>query len=269
MIDLTGKVAIVTGGASGIGTGICHVLANQGASIVVCDINLDNAKSVALDIESKEYQTLAIQTDVAQKDSVNNMVDHVINTFGQIDILVNDAGVMGASDWQEKQLKELSASEKASTDEDWDASMSINLMGVVYTSEAASVHMKKQRSGKIINIASTAARVGGAGPAIHYGVSKAAALYYTQCSALQLAPFNINVNCICPGIVWTPMVAARGTKKAKSKGITWTELMSSGTPMQRPQTPEDIGKLTAFLASDDACNITGQAINIDGGSRLD
>ena len=135
-------------------------------------------------------------------------------------------------------------------------------MGVVNVSEAVSPFMKERRYGKIVNVASTAARVAIAQGA-QYSASKAAALSFTQSNALQLAPHNINVNCICPGNVWTPM-----SQKPELTFEEFEETVSSSNPMGRSQTPQDMGNLTAFLVSDVSCNITGQAINIDGGQLL-
>ena len=264
MIDLSDKVAIVTGGASGIGRGICLVLAEQGAHIVVADVNGKGAESVASEVSAMGRQALAIHTDVTDRASVKSMVDQVIGKFGQIDILVNNAGVMGAPDWD---------GERTPTDEDWDWALAINLRGVVNVSEAVTPYMKERRYGKIINVASTAARVGVANPGPQYSASKAAELSFTQSNALQLAPYNINVNCICPGNVWTSWLLPLAERRAALEGMTARErfdrMVTSRNPMKRAQTPEDMGKLTAFLTSDDACNITGQAINIDGGGHLD
>ena len=263
MIDLNGKVAIVTGGGSGIGKGISLVLANQGASVVIADVNIENASSVVSELESKGKKGIAISTDVSDKESIESMVNQVISEFGQIDILVNNAGVMGAPDWDGK---------RTPTDEDWDWALSINLMGVVNVSEAVSPFMKERRYGKIVNVASTAARVAIAQGA-QYSASKAATLNFTQSNALQLAPHNINVNCICPGNVWTAWLRPLAEKTAAREGMTarerFDEMVKTRNPMKRAQTPEDMGNLTAFLVSDDSCNITGQTINIDSGGRLD
>ena len=170
------------------------MLANQGASVVIADVNIENASSVVSELESKGKKGIAISTDVSDKESIESMVNQVISEFGQIDILVNNAGVMGGPHYNYTHTP---------TDEDWDWALSINLMGVVNVSEAVSPFMKERRYGKIVNVASTAARVGGGGPGSQYSASKAAALSFTQSNALQLAPHNINVNCICPGGVVT------------------------------------------------------------------
>ena len=268
MVDLTDKVAIVTGGASGIGRGICLRLAGQGANIAVADMNVQGAEAVAAEVAATGQQSMAVAVDVTKRGSVSDMVAQVIERFGKIDILVNDAGVAGAAGWWERETP---------NDDDWDYVLAVNLRGVVNVSEAVAPHMKERRYGKIVNIASIAGRQGG--PDIpHYNASKTAVISWTQSNALQLASYNINVNAICPGFLWTPMweglVRRRAafTSDPSLQGITGREhfdkLVEANIPMKREQTPEDIGKLTAFLASDDAHNITGQAINVDGGRRM-
>ena len=272
MIDLTGKVAIVTGGASGIGRGICLVLAGQEASIVVADLNSQGAEAIASEIAAGGHESVAVSLDVTDRGSVSDMVAQVLDRFGQIDILVNDAGVIGAPNWWEREL---------TSDEDWDHVLAVNLRGLVNVSEAVAEHMKERRYGKIINIASIAARQGGAGNP-PYNASKAAVLSWTQSHALQLASYDVNVNAICPGLLWTPMferLVRRSTRFGSTlstdpalQGLSgrdhFEKLVESTIPMKKEQTPEDIGRLAAFLASDDAHNITGQAINVDGGRRM-
>ena len=195
MIDLTDKVAIVTGGASGIGRGICLVLADQGADVVVADLNGEGAESVASEVSDMGRKAMANVVDVTNRGTVDSMVTEALDTFDRIDILVNDAGVIGAPQWWEREVP---------SDEDWDLVLAVNLRGVAIVSEAIAPRMKERRYGKIINIASIAARQGG--PDIpHYNASKAAVVSWTQSNALQLAPYNINVNAICPGFLWTPM----------------------------------------------------------------
>ena len=195
MIDLTEKAALVTGGASGIGRGICLVLAQQGASVVVADTNGPEAESVAAEVSSMGRESLPVVVDVTDRPSVNDMVTQVLEAFGGIDILVNDAGVIGAPNWWER---------KTASDADWDHVMAVNVRGLVIVSEAVAPRMKERRYGKIVNIASTAARRGSPYTP-HYHASKAAVVSWTQSHALQLAPYDINVNAICPGYLWTPM----------------------------------------------------------------
>ena len=269
MIDLSDKIALVTGGASGIGRGICLVLGEQGANVAVADINIRGASDVASEVSTGGPRSAAFEVDVTDRGLVDHMVADVIEGFGRIDILVNDAGIIGASQWWERDEP---------SEDDWSQVFAVNVRGVVMVSEAVARHMKERRYGKIINIASIAARQGG--PDIpHYSTSKAAVMSWTQSHALQMAPYSVNVNAICPGVLWTPMFEAivrmrarRGAGDAAMEGLSGRELfertVEDTVPMGREQTPEDIGRLAAFLASDDAGNITGQAINVDGGRRM-
>lgn len=269
MIDLSGRTALVTGGASGIGKGICLVLAEQGAELVVSDLNAVGAQSVASEVRDTGAAAIAVRADVTDRESVTSMYQRSIDEFGKIDILVNDAGIIGAGQWWERETP---------SDEDWAQVFAVNVRGMVITSEVVAEHMKDRRYGKIVNIASIAARQGS--PDIpHYSTSKAAVVSWTQSNAFQLAPYNINVNAICPGLLWTPMWqaisrrrAAFGSPDLVSQELSGRELFEKTVeetiPMKKEQTPEDIGKMAAFLASDDAHNITGQAINVDGGRRM-
>lgn len=267
MIDLSGKTAVVTGGASGIGRGICWVLADQGANVIVADIDKERAQLVVDEIIALGRTSAILLLDVTNRNSTELGAAQAMEQFGRIDILVNNAGVVGAPGWWDRKIP---------SDEDWSAVLNINLMGVVYMSQAVEPYLKEQNYGKIINIASIAARQGG--PSIpHYNASKAAVVSWTQSHALQLAPYNINVNAICPGLLWTPLfehlIDRPGYMENESlAGLTgrsrFEKTVELTIPMGKEQTPEDIGKTAAFLASDDATNITGQAINVDGGRRM-
>ena len=269
MVDLTGKIAFVTGAGRGIGRGISLVLAEQGADIVVADLILDNANEVASEIEALGRRAVALQMDVTDRSSVSSAVAAAITEVRRIDILVNNAGIVGAAGLWERDTP---------SDEDWDQTFRVNVRGIVLTTEAVQQHMIERGSGRIINIASIAGRQGS--PDLpHYSTSKAAVISWTQSSALQLAGHRITVNAICPGLLWTPMwqaIAQRrsrlGSSQADVEGMAgralFEKVVSETMPLRREQTPTDIGKLAAFLASDDAMNITGQAINVDGGIRL-
>jgi NAD(P)-dependent dehydrogenase (short-subunit alcohol dehydrogenase family) len=269
MIELDGRVALVTGGGSGIGSGICQVLAAQGAVVAVADLDLKAAEAVAASITGKGGRSRAFQVDVTSRSSVAALVEAVIAARGRIDILVNNAGVVGAPGWEQRDRPD---------DSDWELTNAVNLRGVVNVSEAVAEQMKAQGAGKIVNIASVAGRQGGAqNPP--YNVSKAGVISWTQGHAEELAPFGINVNAICPGSLWTPLYERLVERSVRLGYIPPLELgetaadafrkrVEARTPLKRPQTPEDVGKLAAFLASDDARNITGQAINLDGGSRM-
>jgi NAD(P)-dependent dehydrogenase (short-subunit alcohol dehydrogenase family) len=198
--------------------------------------------------------------------SIDRMVTKITDQFGKIDILVNNAGVIAADGWEAR---------NTSTEDDWDLTYEVNVKGVVRVTEAVTPRMKERRYGKIVNIASVSGRTGSL-TSMPYSASKAAVINLTQTTALVLAPFNINVNTICPGILRTEMwnrIATRWSiDPSKSEGQTPSEIIdrtvNQRTPLGRSQTPKDIGNLATFLASDKAHNITGQAINVSGGSHM-
>ena len=265
-MDVTGKVAVVTGGGRGIGQGIVLALARNGADVAVADINADDAGAVASDVADMGRQSAAVTVDVTDQESVQRMVQEVIQRFGRIDILVNNAGVIGAPGWEQR--------EKISED-DWDVVLSVNLKGVARVADVVAADMKERRYSKIVNIASVAGRQGTGNPA--YSASKAGVINLTQSLAIELAPFNINVNAICPGLTWTPMwerIASRRSSLGLPdiEGLTPRAIfelnVKERTPLGREQTPEDIGNAVAFLTSDFARNITGQALNVSGGFYL-
>jgi meso-butanediol dehydrogenase/(S,S)-butanediol dehydrogenase/diacetyl reductase len=261
--DLTGKTALVTGAGSGIGRGIAMVLTRQGASVAVTDMNEDAAKRVADELSG--IKTLALQLDVTDTAAARRVVQEVIAEWGALDILVNNAGVASPPNRQGGGDRE----------EDWDVTFDINVKGTVHCCEAAIPHMRERRYGKIVNIASMAGhpgrRSGGA-----YAVSKAGVLRYTKGLAEELARDSINVNAICPGAVWTEFqrqgALSRQQQDPSLSGKDTEQLFRERyepiTPLGRVQTPEDIGKMAAFLASEDACNVTGQCIHVDGGVIL-
>ena len=267
--DLSGKTALVTGGGRGIGRGVCVALAEQGADVAVADLIADNAAQVAAEIQSAGRRAVPIAVDVTDRASVQNAVAETLAAFGRLDILVNNAGIIGADNLWERDEP---------SDEDWQLTFEVNVRGMVMASEAVRGHMAERGSGRIINIASIAGRQGS--PEIpHYSTSKAAAISWTQSNALQLARQGVTVNAICPDLLWTPIwekIARRratfGSVQADVLGLdgrqVFERIVEASTPTGREQTPEDIGKLAAFLASDDAKNITGQAINVDGGIRM-
>ena len=269
MIDLSGNVALVTGGARGIGRGISLVLAEQGADVSVADLNTDGAAETAAEVANMGRSAIAVPIDVTDRSSIDSAVATTLDQLGRIDILVNNAGIIGSGEWWEREVP---------NDDDWNHTFQVNVLGMSRVTQAVQNHMIERGSGRIINIASIAGRQGS--PEIpHYSTSKAAAISLTQSSAHQLARHKITVNAICPGLLWTPMwesIARRrsrfGSTQAEVRGMpgreVFEQIVAETMPMQREQTPEDIGKLAAFLASDDAKNITGQAINVDGGLRM-
>ncbi|MBW2623043.1 MAG: SDR family oxidoreductase [Deltaproteobacteria bacterium] len=271
-MDLEDKIAVVTGGGGGIGEGVCLCLAREGAHVVVSDIKEDLAQSVSVKVKEADRKSLAVKTDVSREDECNALIDTAIREMGGLDILVCSAGTAG--------LQFMSSAENASDIENisldvWNTTMDVNLKGVFLTNRAAIPHFKRQKSGKIINISSDAGRKGGTTLPV-YGASKAGVINLSQAIAMQVAPFSINVNTICPGLIWTPLWA-EGMKRMLemrpepvnvSPEEAWNLMVNTSTPLGRPQTPEDIGNLAVFLASDRAKEITGQAFNVDGGLQL-
>ncbi|MBI3988554.1 MAG: 3-oxoacyl-ACP reductase FabG [candidate division NC10 bacterium] len=258
---LEGKSVIVTGGASGIGRAIALCMAKEGGDICIPDINLDGAQKVAKEVEGLGRKALALKCDVAKVEEVEAMVKRTLETFGKIDILVNNTGID----------LPVGMPFTNNTEEDWDRGYQINVKSMVLTCKAVAPHMMERRFGKIINLASIAGQLGSATSA-PYSVSKGAVITLTRCFARDLAPYGINVNAICPGLLWTPFWQRLGEGLAKSGAfgnLSPREIFDKRTkewvPMQREQIPEDIGWAAVFLASDEARNITGQSLNVDGG----
>ncbi len=264
MIDLSGKEAIVTGGGSGIGRGICSVLARAGARVLVTDISIESAKETLKYCEGSN-SLKATKIDVTDIASIEETVSRHIVDRGRVDILVNNAGIIGSEDWWTRETP---------SNEDWLEVYEVNLRGMVKVSERVAKEFESQESGKIVNIASIAARQGSPDMP-HYSTSKAAVVSWTQSHALKMARHNVNVNAVCPGLIWTPIWESIARKRAKYGGSLKTDglegkklfdqTVKAWIPLQREQTPEDIGNMVAFLASDLAENITGQSINVDGG----
>ncbi len=253
---LFGRRSFVTGGGRGIGRGICLALAKAGSDVVVSDIVLENAERVRDEVRDLGRDALSIRIDVADRDSIERAVEHALNEFNGIDILVNNAGVI-----KQAPVHEL-------TEEDWDLVVGVNAKGIFLCSKAVIPHMMERGSGRIVNISSISGKNGYPGQGV-YGTSKFAAIGLTQVLARELAKYNITVNAICPGIIYTHMWEYLSSLRAEEMGLTPDEVFKKITteriPLGRPQSPEDIGNLVVFLASDEAKNITGQSINVDGG----
>lgn len=254
---LTNRVAIITGGARGIGRGIVLKFAEEGCSIVIADVLVKEAQKIVEEISKKGREAIFAQCDVSKSRQVNDMMDQTINRFGKVDILVNNAGI-GAG---VKSISDIS-------EEEWDRLLGINLKGAFLCCKAVVPHMKEKRYGKIINISSCAA-IAPPAPLIHYSSSKAGILGLTLDLALELAPFNICVNAILPGLIPTPMwddlqVLPPGAVKED----VFAEIGKKLAPMQRVGTPEEIGGAALFLASDLSAYVTGDRIIVAGGYPL-
>ncbi len=271
--QLEGKVAFLTGAASGIGRGIAEVLYSRGASLVIVDIDGDAASKTAGEIAGDSGAALGLGGDVTDIGTLSAAVDSALERFGEVDICVANAGVIGGPGFTERRDYD---------DSDWDATQSVNLRGVVNTNDAVRGHMAERGSGRIINIASHGGRAPrGEGSElgtiqVPYGVSKAGVIQWSMHLALQVAQHGITVNAVCPGTLWTPMweriAIMRSQQQARYLGMDAKEIfekqIKSGVPLGRPQTPTDIGNAVAFLASNDARIITGQALNVNGGATM-
>jgi len=254
---LQDKVAIVTGGGSGIGRGICLRLAEEGASVVVADLDADAADRVAGEISAQNGLAMGVQVDVRKQDSVQTMVNKTVETYGGIDILVNNAGVGKIIPFFE------------TTEADWDLMFDVNCKGVLFCSQAvARVMIEQGRGGKIVNLASQAGRRGEA-LVLAYCASKAAVISMTQSTALALAEHKINVNAVAPGIVDTPFWEQVDRQFAKLLNMEIGEpkrTFTASIPLGRIEQPADVAGAVAFLASSDADYITQQCLNVDGGN---
>ena len=256
MADLDGRVAVVTGGARGIGLGICECLREAGASIVIADIDIEEGRRSA---ETLGAQAIAVEHDVRSADSAAALVAAAEERFGKVDILVNNAGV-GPRPTPIQEMPE----------EEWDRVMDINAKGVFLTTRAFVPGMIEREGGRIVNISSIVGQTG-FGYVIQYCASKFAVTGMTHSLASELAPHNITVNSVHPGILATELHSAVVAQFSKMQGqeeeATW-DWFRGRIPLGRFQTPRDIGEMVAFLASDRAANITGAAFNVDGGWEM-
>ncbi len=249
-MNLKNKVAIVTGGGTGIGKAIAIEFANAGADVVVCSRKLDNVEKVCKQIKDMGRQSMAISTDVRVKKQVDDMTAQVMNKFGKIDILVNNSG-------SGKMVPILEMSEDV-----WDTVVDTNLKGVLLCTQAVAKHMIEKKYGKIINISSTCALGAIVVGQSAYVASKFAVVGFTKASARELGPFGINVNAIAPGRIPTPMVYEGMTKEQANDFI---EEGKKSTTIERIGTPEDIAHLALFLVSDESSFISAELVASNGG----
>jgi 3-oxoacyl-[acyl-carrier protein] reductase len=243
-VELSGKVALITGGAQGIGKAIALLLARNGADIVISDINIEKAQETANEIQGMGRKSLAIQANVADLKDVEQMIEAIVGQFERIDILVNNAGIT-----RDRLILRM-------TEEDWDAVLDVNLKGTFNCTKAVIRHMSKKKSGKIVNIASVSGEMGNPGQA-NYSASKAGVIGFTKTIAREFAARGINVNAIAPGYIQTPMTDAI-PEKAK-------EALKQMIPMERLGRPEDVAQAVLFLVSENSSYITGQVLNVNGG----
>jgi NAD(P)-dependent dehydrogenase (short-subunit alcohol dehydrogenase family) len=248
-MDLKEKVVIITGARRGMGKSHALVLAKAGAKVVVSDVSEEDCQKVVKEIEKNGGEALAVKCDVSKKEEVDGLVKKTIERFGKVDILVNNAGIC-----QFRPFLEL-------TEEDWDRTLDINLKGYFLCAQAVAKEMVKQKRGKIINIASVASGQVGIGfPTLaHYTASKGGIIALTETLAVELAPYNIRVNAIAPGMIETPMIAPVKESPEQEKEVL------KRIPLGRPGKPEEVSNLVLFLASDASSYITGSTVIIDGG----
>jgi 3-oxoacyl-[acyl-carrier protein] reductase len=248
MQRLDGRVAVVTGAASGVGLGIAEVLAQEGAQVVVVDLAAAPGERAAESLRASGYDALAVAADVVDRAAVDGMAARVLEHYGRIDIVAANAGIYPA------------VAIAAMTDSDWDRVMDINVKGALHTIQACLPAMRERSYGRIVLTSSITGPIVGAPELAHYAASKAAILGLMRSAALELVGAGITVNAVQPGNVRTPGIEAFGSEFIAD--------MVKAIPMKRLAEPADVGWAVRFLASEEAGYITGQTIVIDGGQVL-
>lgn len=245
-IDLSGRVALVTGAAQGIGRMTARHLAAAGASVALADLDPARAAAAALDISPT---ALGVAVDVRSRPSVDAMIDAVTARFGRLDILVTCAGILYPTRFEHI------------TEKEWEQTFAVNVSGVFHCNQAAAAAMRKNAWGRIVNLSSTAGKsvstLGGA----HYTASKAAVLGLSRAAAKELAPFGITVNSVCPGLIDTEMARAN----TSAEGLA---AYARSFPIQRLGRPEEVADLICFLVSEQAGYLTGGSFDINGGDLM-
>jgi len=246
LFNLTNKTAIVTGSGSGIGRRVTFALAEYGANVVVADLDNEAADHVVSEIKAKEREAIGIRVDVTDPDDVQEMVDLAIKTFGRIDILFNNAGISIRGPAETFPLK------------DWNKVISVNLTGIFICAQAVGKVMIKQGGGKIINTSSVSGKLGHPGN-LAYAAAKHGVIGITKVLAVEWGKYNINVNCIGPGVIKTPMTTAAFTDQERYQQLV------NKVPLGRLGEPEDLIGAVIYLASDASNYVNGQIIYIEGG----
>lgn len=242
------KIAVVTGGAQGIGRAVALGLAREGANIVVADLQAEKAKAVAEEARAAGVESLAVETDVSREDSVKNLAEQTLNRFDHVDILINDAGI-----FPQARVAEMA-------EEDWDRVIDVNLGGNFLCCRAFVPSMRARKSGRIISIASGIAHTGAIGGA-HYAASKAGIVAFIKALARELGPDGITANAICPNIIDTELPRGHRSPAEMQERLR-------RNPLGHAMEPEDLVGTILFLASDAAAYITGQAVNVNCGTVM-
>ena len=252
MDRLQGKVIIVTGGANGIGRAYCEGLAQEGARVVVADIDAQGAASAAAELAEAGHESLAVATDVSREADAKNLARATLERFGQIDGLVNNAAIFQRPAMQRGPIEELSV-------EEWDRMMAVNLRGIFLCSRAVVPAMKEQQRGKIVNISSGTVSRGSPG-LLHYVTSKAGVIGFTRTLARELGDYNINVNVVAPGLT-----ISMDEDDLEESGAEHRLARIQTRSIKRAEVPEDLVGPVVFLCSPDSDFITGQTVVVDGG----
>jgi 3-oxoacyl-[acyl-carrier protein] reductase len=252
MGKLDGRVAFVTGAGRGIGAATALRLAEDGASVVLADIDPDGCKQVAAEIENAGSQALAISCNVTEREAVEAAFQQAIEHFGQLDILVNNAGVL-----RDNLLFKMS-------DDDWETVMNVHLKGAFLCSRAAQAQMVQQKYGRIISLSSTSA-LGNRGQA-NYATAKAGLQGLTRTLAIELGPYGITANAVAPGFIDTEMTRATARRQGHDPQQV-IEMAAKSIPVRRVGLPRDVANVICFLASEEASYVNGQIIYVAGGPR--
>ncbi len=267
MAALAGRVAVVTGGASGIGRAIAQRFAVEGAKVAVADLNADGAESVAAEIQRAGGEALAVRVDVSDSGQVDGLFQRVLAKWGTVDVLSNNAGIGDLSPELRAQLEQsamsLLSGQRRSlgvisrmSDAEWRRMVEVHLFGTFYCTRAALRVMEEKGRGVIVNMASVAGLQGIPGLA-HYSAAKAGIIGFTKAIAVEAGPGNIRVNAIAPGLIDTPMTA--------DMQPTTRQMVLMRTPLGRSAAPEEVAAVALFLASDEASFVTGQVLSPNGG----
>jgi NAD(P)-dependent dehydrogenase (short-subunit alcohol dehydrogenase family) len=252
-----GKVALVTGAGRGMGRAVALLLAREGASVAVNSLNPAHAEAVAQEVRGYGAVAIDVPGDVSKNHDVDRVVRETISEFGRIDILVNNAGISRTTSPLE-----------TITDDDWYEVMDVNLKGVFNFMRAVLPYMKSQKSGKIVNVSSSAGRSLSTHAGAHYTASKAGVLGLTRHAAREAAAFNININAVTPGTIDTPMMREHFAREFGDRAEEYIAKEASEIPLGRVGTAEDEAYLVAFLVSEEASFVTGATIDINGGELM-